>query len=201
MTGVEFINVPSYLVAERVPLSTARGDVRVDVGFGGAFFAHLDAASVGLTVEPERIHDLIALGREVKWALNDSEYAQHPRDERLTGIYGTVLYDDLGTDGDGNLHQRNVTIFADGQVDRSPCGSSTCSRVAVLAATGRLPAGRELVHDSIVGSRFRARVAEDVPAEGRPAVVPVVAGTAYKTGEHVFTVDPADDLFPGFVLR
>lgn len=201
VTTVDFVNVASYLVAERVPLSTTRGEVEVDVGFGGAFFAQLDVASVGLTVEPDRVQDLIALGREVKRALDDSEHARHPSDERLNGIYGTVLYDDFGTDGDGNLHQRNVTIFADGQVDRSPCGSSTCSRVAVLAATGRLAAGQELVHDSIVGSRFRARVTAEVAGEGRPAVVPVVTGTAYKTGEHAFTVDPADDLFPGFVLR
>jgi proline racemase/trans-L-3-hydroxyproline dehydratase len=201
VTAVDFVNVASYLVAERVPVATTRGKVHVDVGFGGAFFAQLDAALVGLTVEPARIHDLIALGREIKWALNDSEHARHPSDERLSGIYGTVLYDDLGTDGDGNLHQRNVTIFADGQVDRSPCGSSTCSRVAVLAATGWLAAGQELVHDSIVGSRFRARVAQEVSAEGRRAVVPTVCGTAYKTGEHAFMVDPADDLFPGFVLR
>jgi proline racemase len=201
VTSVDFVNVPSYLVAESIPVSTSRGEVRVAVGFGGACYAQLDATKVGLTVTPDAVHDLITIGREIKWALNDSPYARHPSDDRLSGIYGTILFEDLGTDVDGNLHQRNVTIFADGEVDRSPCGSGTCSRVAVLTATGDLPFGRVLIHDSIVGSRFVARAIEDVVVEDRPAVIPVVTGMAYQTGRHSFTVDPADDLVPGFVLR
>ncbi|MFF2014243.1 proline racemase family protein [Streptomyces sp. NPDC058195] len=201
ITGVDFVNVPGYRLAERVTVATSRGDVVVDVAYGGAIYAHLDAAGVGLAVTPEHYSDLIAIGREVKWALNDTEYARHPVDDRLSGIYGTILYDDLGDDEDGNPHQRNVTVFADGQVDRSPCGSGTCSRVAVLAATGRLEPGRTLVHDSIVGTRFHARIAEELTAHGRPAVVVEVAGTAYRTGEHCFELDPADGLGTGFVLR
>ncbi|WP_242545304.1 proline racemase family protein [Amycolatopsis sp. MtRt-6] len=95
--GVDFVNVPSYVPAEQVAVPTARGEVPVDVAYGGAIYAHLDAASVGLSVTPEHYRDLIAIGREVKWALNDSEHARHPLDDRLGGIYGTVLYDDLGT--------------------------------------------------------------------------------------------------------
>ncbi|MFI6644371.1 proline racemase family protein [Streptomyces sp. NPDC050504] len=201
ITGIDFVNVPSYLIAERVPLATSRGDVLVDIAYGGAIYAHLDAASVGLAVTPAHYNDLIAIGREVKWALNDTEYARHPSDDRLSGIYGTILHDDLGADPDGNPHQRNVTVFADGQVDRSPCGSGTCSRIAVLAANGLLKPGRTLVHDSIVGSRFTARVVEELTSDGHPAVVPEVTGTAYRTGEHRFALDPADDLGTGFVLR
>ncbi|MGW4564807.1 proline racemase family protein [Streptomyces sp. NPDC004561] len=201
ITGVDFVNVPSYRLAEHVTVTTTRGDVVVDIGYGGAIYAHLSADSVGLTVAPECYSDLIAVGREVKWALNDTEYARHPVDDRLSGIYGTILYDDLGTDEDGNPHQRNVTVFADGQVDRSPCGSGTCSRVAVLAASGRLTPGRTLVHDSIVGTRFHARVVAESTADGSPAVVPAVTGTAYRTGEHRFELDPGDDLGIGFVLR
>jgi proline racemase len=102
---------------------------------------------------------------------------------------------------EGNPYQRNVTIFADGEVDRSPCGSGAASRVAVLSAAGRLGDDRLLVHDSIVGSRFHARVLRHVSADGRPAVIPVVSGSAHKTGEHLFVADPVDELFPGFVLR
>ncbi|MFF0745455.1 proline racemase family protein [Streptomyces sp. NPDC004111] len=201
ITGVDFVNVPSYRLAEKVALATSRGDVVVDVAYGGALYAHLDASAVGLAVTPEHYTDLIAIGREVKWALNDTPYARHPVDDRLSGIYGTVLYDDLGTDPAGNPHQRNVTVFADGQVDRSPCGSGTCSRVAVLAATGALRPGQTLVHDSIVGSRFTARVLAELTADGYPAVVPQVTGTAYRTGEHRFELDPDDGLGTGFVLR
>ncbi|WP_432144718.1 proline racemase family protein [Streptomyces sp. bgisy084] len=201
ITGIDFVNVPSYRLAEQVTLATSLGDVTVDIAYGGAIYAHLDAAGVGLAVTPEHYTDLIAIGREVKWALNDTEYARHPADDRLSGIYGTILYDDLGADADGNPHQRNVAVFADGQVDRSPCGSGTCSRVAVLAATGTLKPGRTLVHDSIVGSRFTARIAEELTADGHQSVIPVVTGTAYRTGEHRFELDPDDDLGTGFVLR
>ena len=201
VTDVDFINVASWAIAERVAVPTTRGEVLADLAYGGAIYAHVEAAALGLTVEPGNIDTLIAAGREIKWALDGSADAQHPSDDRLSGVYGTILYDDLGEDSDGNPHQRNVTIFADGQVDRSPCGSGTASRVAMLSATGRLPDDRHLVHDSIVGSRFHARIDRHVTAYGRPAVIPVVTGTTHKTGEHLFVVDPADQLFPGFVLR
>jgi proline racemase len=198
--AVDFVNVPSWVVARDVPVATSRGAVTVTVAFGGASYATLPAASVGLSVTPEHLAQLIALGREVKWALNDSEHARHPGDPRLDGIYGTIWFDDLG-DAPGEVHQRNVTVFADGEVDRSPCGSGTCARLAVLAADGRLPAGTVLQHESIVGSAFTGRVLGAVEAHGRTAVVPQVTGMAYRTGEHVFVIDPDDPLVPGFVLR
>lgn len=94
-----------------------------------------------------------------------------------------------------------MTVFADGEVDRSPCGSGTCARLALLAADGRLSGGERLVHDSIVGSTFTAQVLDTTVVAGMPAVVPQVTGMAYRTGEHVFHVDPHDPLVPGFVLR
>jgi proline racemase len=201
ITAVDFVNVPSYRLHQDVGVDTSHGRVVVDIAFGGAIYAHLNAASVGLKVTPENYSELIAIGREVKWALNTTEFARHPVDERLSGIYGTILFDDLGADQDGNPHQRNVTVFADGEVDRSPCGSGTCSRVAALAAGGQLKPGQTLVHDSIVGTRFHARIVNELNADGYPAVVPEVTGMAYRTGEHRFEIDPADELGTGFVLR
>jgi proline racemase len=198
--AVDFVNVPSWLVAEEVPVATSRGEVAATVAFGGAIYATLAAHEVGLTVAPDHLGELIALGREIKWALNDSEHAQHRADARLSGIYGTIWFDDLGDTADG-VHQRNVTVFADGEVDRSPCGSGTCARLAVLTAAGRLPVGQVLRHDSIVGSTFLGRVVDSVDVDGRPAVVPQVTGMAYRTGEHRFVIDPDDPLVPGFVLR
>jgi len=200
VTAVDFVNVPSWVVARNVPVCISRGEVRVTVAYGGAIYATLPAGQLGLSVTPERLGDLIALGREIKWALNDTEQAVHPTDPRLNGIYGTIWFDDLG-DLAGQVHQRNVTVFADGEVDRSPCGSGTCARLAVLAAEGRLPTGTVLRHESIVGSTFDGIVLDTVDIEGRPAVIPQVTGTAYKTGEHVFWIDPNDPLVPGFVLR
>jgi proline racemase len=200
VVAVDFVNVPSWVVATDVPVTTSRGEVQVTVAYGGAIYATLPAASLGLSVTPQHLGDLIALGREVTWALNDSQHAVHPDDPRQNGVYGAIWFDELG-DGEGRVHQRNVTVFADGEVDRSPCGSGTCARLAVLAADGRLPAGTVLRHDSIVGSTFTGRVLERVDVAGRPAVVPQVTGTAHRTGEHVFSIDPHDPLVPGFVLR
>ena len=201
ITGVDFVNVPSYLLHKDVDVDTSRGRVVVDIVFGGAIYAHLKAASVGLEVAPENYSELIAIGREVKWTLNATEYARHPVNDRFSGIYGTILFDDLGTDQNGNPHQRNITVFADGEVDRSPCGSGTCSRVAALAAAGQLKPGQTLIHDSIVGTRFHARIVKELTADGHPAVIPEVTGMAYRTGEHRFEIDPADELGTGFVLR
>ena len=111
VTGVDFVNVPSYALAAGIETQTRRGRV------SAAIYAHLRAADVGLAVEPGNVNELIAIGREVKWALNETKYAQHPRDPRLNGIYGTILFDELGETCDGDLHQRSVTIFADGQLD------------------------------------------------------------------------------------
>ena len=199
--SVDFVSVPSYLVAGDVAVETRRGRVSVDIGFGGAIYAHLRAADVGLSVTPEQVNELISIGREVKLALRESTYAVHTSDDRLSGIYGTIIYDELGHDAQGRLRQRNVTIFADGEVDRSPCGSGTASRVAVLSALGGLGDGGRLVHDSIVGSTFEATILDHVHAYGFEAVIPQVSGMAFKTGEHAFEIDPWDPLVPGFVLR
>jgi proline racemase/trans-L-3-hydroxyproline dehydratase len=200
VTAVDFVNVASWVVADDVPVATSLGDVRATIAYGGAIYATLSAAQVGLSVTPEHLGELIAVGREVKWALNDTEHAVHRTDPRLAGVYGTIWFDDLG-DSPGLVHQRNVAVFADGEVDRSPCGSGTCARLAVLAADGRLADGAVLRHDSIVGTSFTGRVLRAVEIDGRAAVIPQVTGMAYRTGEHIFSIDPDDPLIPGFVLR
>lgn len=199
-TSVDFVNVPSRLVASGITVSTSRGPVSVDLAWGGAFYALVDATRLGapsLEVVPENLTALIALGREVKAGLADHRDTVHPEDERLSGVYGTIFVDRFGTLPTGELHQRNVTIFADGQVDRSPCGSGTSARVAALHTAGELASGQSLVHESIVGTRFRARVLEET-ADG---VIPIVTGSAHRVATSTFEVDPLDDLVPGFALR
>jgi proline racemase len=186
--SVAFRNVPSFVVARDIEAA----GVRVDVSYGGAIYASVPAERFGLSVVPDDLPRLIAAGREAKRALERSEVARHPRDERLSGIYGTILYEELGP-----LHQRNVAIFADGEVDRSPCGSGTSARCALLAADGNLRNGQVLRHDSIVGTTFLARVVGET-AEG---VLTEVEGTAFRTAEHRFVLDPRDPLGTGFSLR
>ncbi|MEU4702727.1 proline racemase family protein [Nonomuraea dietziae] len=186
ITSVTFRNVPSYVLARSVPA----GGSEVDVSYGGAIYASLPAASLGLSVRPEHLTALIEHGRRIKAALAGHPAARHPTDERLSGIYGVIFYDVLGP-----AHQRNVTVFADGEVDRSPCGSGTAARLALLA--DELPEGFTLTHDSIVGSSFKAWVAETT-AEG---VIPEIEGMAYRTGRHSFELDPHDPIGTGFTLR
>ena len=196
VAAVSFRNVPAYVLARDVPA----GGARVDVSYGGAIYASVAAADLGLAVRPEHYGELIAAGRAVKADLEGTDAARHPSDERLSGIYGTIIYEDLGDDEHGP-HQRNVTVFADGEVDRSPCGSGTSARMALLDAEGRLGGKRMLTHESIVGTRFVAHVAERVQVEGRDAVVTWVVGHAFRTGEHRFVLDPRDSVGTGFVLR
>lgn len=199
VTAVVFENVPSYTVAVAIEVQTSVGRVPVDLSYGGALYASVAASALGLSVVPSDYHHLLALGREIKWALNDSELATHPTDERLSGVYGTIIFDDLGDTAEGP-HQRNVTVFADGRVDRSPCGSGTAARLALLVESGRLAPGETLVHDSIVGTRFLGR-AQAIPGDQRRAIISEVEGMAFKTGEHTFMLDPADPLPTGLVLR
>jgi proline racemase/trans-L-3-hydroxyproline dehydratase len=186
--SVAFRNVPSYVIARGV---TAAG-VEVDVAYGGAIYAFVPASSFGLRVAGDDLPRLIEAGRSVKRALAGSDVARHPEDERLSGIYGTIIYEEVG-----ELHQRNVTVFADGEVDRSPCGSGTSARCALLAADGLLGEGDVLRHDSIVDTTFHARVV----GESAGGVLTEVGGIAYRTGEHRFVLDPRDPLDTGFVLR
>jgi len=128
----------------------------------------------------------------IKAALAGTDVATHPDDDRLSGIYGTVIHEPVGP-----RHHRNVVVFADGEVDRSPTGSATSARTALLADAGELGDGETWRNDSIVGTSFRARV---IGYESR-GVLTEVEGNAFRTGEHRFVLDPRDELGTGFVLR
>lgn len=188
--SVRFRNVPAFVWAEGLE---AAGRT-VDVAFGGAFYASLPER-----VDPAELPRLIELGRTIKRALEAEHEIVHPLEPELRDVYGVVFWQE--EDEGPPLVQRNVTVFADGEVDRSPCGSGTSARLALLERSGRLPRGTELRHLSIVGSEFRARVVGDADVAGIPAVVTEVEGSAYRTGEHVFTLDPDDPLGEGFLLR
>ena len=208
VAAVRFRNVPAFVLARDVPLQMRRGEVRCDVSYGGAFYASVDARAIGLDVSPASLGALIALQRELRPALDATLDVVHPDEPELRGIYGVIAWQHEPTsDADRAagvaLTQRNVTVFADGEVDRSPCGSGTSARLALLAADGLLgPDGRGILRNrSIVDSAFLGRVTASVEVGGRPAVVTEVEGSAYLTGRHEFLLDPRDPLGTGFLLR
>jgi proline racemase len=187
--SVRFRNVPAFVWAEGVELA----ERTVDLAFGGAFYA-----SVEERVAPEELARLIELGRTVKREIEEWQEVVHPLEPELRDVYGVIFWQEETEDP---LTQRNVTVFADGEVDRSPCGSGTSARLALLDRSGRLPRGEELRHRSIVDTEFRARVVSEAEVAGIPAVITEVEGSAFRTGEHVFFLDPDDPLADGFLLR
>jgi proline racemase len=200
VSSVRFRNVPSFVHATDVPVELPGRRLTCDIAFGGAFYASVRAADVGCQVTSNDLPKLIGLGRLIKGRIEATMEVVHPDEPELRDVYGVIFYDDLGT-RDGQLHQRNVTIFADGEVDRSPCGSGTSARLAILDADGQLEPGSTLVHDSIIGTTFIGRVVARASVAVHPAVVTEVEGSAYLTGHHQFVLDPDDSLRTGFLIR
>jgi len=197
--SVRFENVPSYAAATDVTVETSRGPVRLDIGFGGAFYGSLDVRTLGLRVDRASLPELIALQRELRPALERAVDVVHPLEPELRGIYGVIFWEPV--DAASGLEQRNVTVFADGEVDRSPCGSGTSARLAIMAARGEIGAGETLTHRSIVDSAFTAGISATTEVAGRPAVHTWVEGSAFRTGEHAFVLEPRDAIGTGFLLR
>jgi proline racemase len=193
--SVRFRNVPAFVVARDVRVDA----LTVDVAYGGAFYASVDAPAHGLAVEPRRLPELIALQRELRPAIDASLDPVHPLEPELRGVYGVIFFQ--REESDGIPTHRNVTVFAHGEVDRSPCGSGTSARLAIMHACGELPVGAELRHLSIVGSEFRGRIVDETDVAGTPAVVTEVEGSAHLTGRHEFVLAAGDELGTGFLLR
>ena len=196
--AVRFRNVPSFVHLRGVEVGTSRGRLSVDIAYGGAFYASVSVADAGLDVAPADVPRLIELGREIKRAVEAQHEVVHPEEPELRDVYGVTFFVD---EGGSPLVQRNVTVFADGEVDRSPCGSGTSARLALLHDEGRLGVDEKLVHRSIVDTEFEARVLDAVEVAGAAAVVTEVSGSAHLTGRHEFVLEPDDPLGTGFLLR
>jgi proline racemase len=192
---VSFTNVPSFTLHGAVPVRLGTRDLRVDVAFGGAFYAIVDSESAGIPISPERLVDLRRAGMAIKTAVEAAVRVVHPTEPELHGIYGTIF---TGQPSSDDAHLRNVTIFADAEVDRSPCGTGTCAVMAVLSAMGLLGPDQTFVHESIIGTRFRGRITGDTALGEIPAIIPEIEGEAYITGDHTFVIEDDDPLRAGF---
>jgi proline racemase/trans-L-3-hydroxyproline dehydratase len=197
--SVRFRNVPAFVQGRPARAVTSAGPLMAEISYGGAYYASVPASEAGLTVEPANLAGFIALGREVKGLINEAEPPRHPEDSRLDGVYGVMFFEDIADAA--VLRQRSVTVFADGEVDRSPCGSGTSARLALLHRDGRLRTGEPMVHQSIIGTEFTATVVEETEAYGQPAVVTEIEGVARRTGFHQFVLEPDDEVGTGFLLR
>jgi len=199
VTAVRFENVPSFVLAldERVEVP-GLGPVRYDLAFGGAFYAFVDAADVGLSCTPEDFRRLIDAGTRIKRAVQAARPVPHPFEEDLSFLYGTIFIDPPARAGS---HSRNVCVFAEGEVDRSPTGTGVSARLAIHHARGDIGAGEPMTIESLIGTTFTGRVVRTTTFGPHPAVIPEVEGSAFITGRHEFLIDPGDPLKDGFLLR
>ena len=197
---VWFDNVPSFAEALDLEVEVdGLGRVNYDIGFGGAYYAYVDADQLGIDCTPDNVAELIQRGRQIKHAVMASRALEHPRDADLGFLYGTIFYSRKTTQAEA--HSRHVCIFADGEVDRSPTGTGVSARAALLHARGELPLGETITIESIVDGQMTVSAQQSEGFYGKPAVIPRVSGSAYITGIHQFLLD-ANDKFPvGFMLR
>jgi proline racemase len=197
VSSVSFRNVPSFVLEAAIPVKLGARTILVDVAFGGAFYAVVDAESAGVAVDAAKLPELRRLGTEVKAEVERLRQVVHPQDDGLKGIYGTIF---TAPAQHADAHLRNVTIFADAEVDRSPCGTGTAAVMAILSEMGVLSDDSTFVHESIVGTLFSGRIAGRLKVGERPAIVPEIQGSAWITGEHTFLIDGDDPLKAGFRL-
>jgi proline racemase len=197
VSSVRFRNVPSFVYEAGLPVKVGGRTLLVDVAFGGAFYAIVDAESAGLAVDVSRLAELRRVGADVRREVERERQVVHPEQAGLQGIYGTIF---TAPPQQAGAHLRNVTIFADAEVDRSPCGTGTAAVMAVLSAMGVLPDDSPFVHESIIGTSFTGRIAGRARVGERAAIVPEIEGSAWITGEHTFCIDGDDPLKAGFRL-
>jgi trans-L-3-hydroxyproline dehydratase len=196
--SVSFRNVPSFVLPDQCQVTIDGSPVEAVVAYGGAFYAYVEAAQLDLELVPAEAGRLIELGRKIKHAVNDAVDIRHPAgDADLGFLYGTIFV----RTGESVTHSRNVCIFADGELDRSPTGTGVCGRAAIHHARGDIELGQVLHIESILGTAFDVRCIEEATVGSLAAVVAEVTGSAYMTGEHRFVVDPADPLPQGFFIR
>ncbi|WP_373895771.1 proline racemase family protein [Virgibacillus sp. CBA3643] len=195
---VAFENVPSFVYKRDFPVKIYDQEFTVDIAFGGAFYAILDSEILNLQVNHECLPELQDWGTKIKHYIEKNIDVQHPLQPDLKDIYGVIFSDEPIT-AKGNL--RNVTIFADRQIDRSPCGTGTSARVATLYERGRLKEGDYFLHESITNGVFQSEITSNVDVEQFRAVVPKISGTAQITGFHQFVVDVKDPMQEGFLLE
>lgn len=196
---VSFKNVPSFLLLKDQEVNVAEiGKVKFDVAFGGAFYAFCDADELGLKMDGSDYNRLIDYGRKIKHAVMDNFEIKHPFEEDLSFLYGTIF---TGKAFDPKNHSRNVCIFAEGEVDRSPTGSGVSARAALHHAKDELKLGEKITIESILGTTMKVEVVETTEFGTHNAVIPEVTGTASITGQNEFYFDPRDALRNGFIFR
>jgi trans-L-3-hydroxyproline dehydratase len=199
VASVSFLNVPAYVHAlDQVITLPEIGEIKYDIAFGGAYYAFVNADSVGVKLDQSGFRRLIEMGSLIKQKIMTQVKITHPFEEDLGFLYGVIF---VGEAYEKKNHSRNVCIFADGEVDRSPTGTGVSARSALHFARGEIGIGESFVVESILGSLFKVEVFDETTFGPYKAVIPKVTGEAHICGINKMLIDPDDPLRNGFMLR
>ncbi len=195
---VRFQNVPCFMYLEDTVITLEEfGDIKCDIVYCGAFYIYVNVNKVNLSVLPKFATKLTEIGMKMKYDIESRMSIVHPIDTGITGIYGTIFYEDVIRDGH-NLNTKNVCIFAEGQVDRSPTGTGTGGRVALHFHKGEMTKDDTLNNLSIIDTLMCGKVLEETDVAGYKAILTEVSGTAHIMGINKLLLDPEDPLPEGF---
>jgi len=187
-------NVPSFFYSSRNIRVKSVGNVSIDIAYGGNFFALVNAESLNTKIEHEEIGKLIEFGLDIRETVNNEVDIVHP----VTGKIGKVSLVEIFEE---SSPPRNVVIFGSGQVDRSPCGTGTCAKMAMLHAKNRLKVGQIYKYRSIIGTEFYGKIVKETRIGDYKAIIPEITGSAYIIGIQQFVVDEDDPFKYGFELK
>lgn len=198
-TGFEVTvrSAPCFVMESGLEIDLGSRPVCADIVFGGSIFALVRAADVGLKVEPRYATDLQRVGLAIRAAVNQKRKFTHPHKPRIAGVELVEISDEARNP---LADARNAVVFGQGQLDRSPCGTGTCAKMALLYTQGELRLGQEFVHEGILGTLFHGRLVAEQRLDSYRAVVPEITGTAFVTGIQQFVIDSLDPLRDGFLL-
>ena len=198
---VTFRNVPSFATHLDAQVEVAgMGTVTVDVAYGGMFYAIADAAALGFRIVPEEARDIVMVMEKIKAATQEQLPVVHPENPAIAGVSIAQM---SGAPSSAGADRKNTVVVSTGSLgalDRSPCGTGTCAKMAVLHAKGQLPLGRDFVHEGILGTTFTGRLIEETRVGPYAAVVPTLSGQAWITGFAQYVVDPEDPFPNGFTV-
>ena len=195
---VSFKNVESFLYKRDVELDVEGiGHIKFDISFGGSFFCIISADQLGLEVKPENASKLKEAGLKIREAVNANIEIQHPTLEHIKTVDLVEIYD---KPSHPEATYKNVVVFGDGNIDRSPCGTGTSAKLATLYAKGELKPGEPFVYESILGTLFKGRIVEERKLADFDAIIPEITGSGYILGFSNYVYDPDDALTYGFLL-
>ncbi len=196
--SITFRNAPAFVSVLDGSLEVkGHGTITIDIAYGGMFFGIVDAKKLGFQVQPEEARELAILGERIREAAREQFDVVHPDFPNVRGV--SIVQFAMPFEGCGK-ETRNTCIVSPGRSDRSPTGTGTSARMAVLHARGQMSVGDTLIHTSIIGSRFVGEILEVDERNGRTVVIPQITGRAWITGQHVYTVDPEDPWQSGYML-